>query len=542
MRLNADVRTRTLARRARHALAEESPTLFGESRPDLLPAQRLRCSSLSDLCALVSRSEVRSMSSDYDSDSCVRARLLDFLGGTCLEEVTAHFISVKSGGAYGWFNPLVPSALSRFPPAFIEISRSLWDRESLIVDLDMEYVNFDYAAEPYRSAERAFAIQQPVVDAIEELLTNYGIAPLHLLSGRGHHFIWRADKSSHTMGALAQLGRLPTTVEGKYGEPQAPRGERVPKDMAAAFAGLGMVMEFLTHRVLEVACAQCEIPIQLTAVDVGPIRRGREIVSLDVSQYGDPLYTRTTRLPFSAYLKPQLYCARPSGPRLPKLFAIPLFEMDVPQGLAVMRDPNMVRVLARRATTQIPEQSRGTEALVAAYGSSSLSHFHDYFYSAEHDPPHRWPTGYDQLPLNALPRCAAHILCNPNDLLLKPAGIQHIARTLTAVGWHPRHIAGLIRSKYERNFGWTPGWYVYDAALRADFYVRLFTGLIADGLDPLIDYNCKSMQEKRFCWSSGCGKVLEEHRELLAKDATATGRRMTQELAVASANKREDLS
>ena len=43
-------------------------------------------------------------------------------------------------------------------------------------------------------------------------------------------------------------------------------------------------------------------------------------------------------------------------------------------------------------------------------------------------------------------------------------------------GWHPRSIAGLIRSKFERDYGWGTYWYRYDAAARADFYVRVLCG------------------------------------------------------------------
>jgi hypothetical protein len=43
-------------------------------------------------------------------------------------------------------------------------------------------------------------------------------------------------------------------------------------------------------------------------------------------------------------------------------------------------------------------------------------------------------------------------------------------------GWHPRSIAGLIRSKFERDHGWGDYWYRYDAAARADFYVRVLGG------------------------------------------------------------------
>jgi len=456
------------------------------------------------------------MAAEYYDDPNVRARFAEFLGGLQSQETTARFISIEGVGACKWYHPHPISALPQLLKQHDEVARSLWDRESLLVDFDMEYVNFDDAAEPYRDSRRAFDIQRPIVDAIEELLTGYGIAPLHLLSGRGHHFVWRLDRQSHACGMLAHLGRLPDTVLGKYAEPQPPEGLKVPLDLAAAFHGLGLVMEFFAHRILQSA-GDCEIPLELTAVEVGPIHRGREIVSLDVSEYGDPLHTRTLRIPFSRYLKSER-CNSTSpdseGSASP-IFVIPLHEMDQLTALGVMRDKVQVRLLARRASTQIPEQSRGMIELVADYRTSELARFHDYFYQSEHDPPERWNATYDRTPLGALPRCVSHILQHPNDLLLKPAGIQHVVRTLTAVGWHPRHIAGLIRSKYERNYWWTPGWNVYDAALRADFYVRLFAGLIADGLDSLIDFNCKSTEEKGYCSWKGCGEILEEHRVLL---------------------------
>ncbi len=457
------------------------------------------------------------MATDYNEDPDVRARFREFLGGSQSEEVTARFVSIEGRGASRWYNPHPSAELPALLQQHTEVARSLWDSESLLVDLDMEYVNFDDPAEPYRDARRAFGIQRPIVNAIEELLAGYGIAPLHIMSGRGHHFVWRLNRQSHACGMLAHLGRLPDTVLGKYASPQPPEGLKVPLDLAAAFHGLGLVMEYFAHRVLQSA-APCEIPLELTAVEVGPINRGREIVSLDLSEYGDPLHTRTLRIPFSRYLKSER-CSSVShdsdGAASP-VFVVPLHEMDELTALGVMRDDVQVRLLARRASTQIPEQSRGMIELVADYKASELARFHDYFYQSDHDAPERWSATYDRTPLGALPRCVSHILQHPNDLLLKPAGIQHVVRTLMAVGWHPRHIAGLIRSKYERNYQWSPGWFVYDAALRADFYARLFAGLIADGLDPLVDFNCKSTQEKGYCSWSGCGEILENHRLLLA--------------------------
>jgi len=63
----------------------------------------------------------------------------------------------------------------------------------------------------------------------------------------------------------------------------------------------------------------------------------------------------------------------------------------------------------------------------------------------------------------------------PNDLLLKPTGIRNVTECLLERGWHPRHIAGLIRSKFERDYDWGRQWIDYSPAMRADFYVRIFS-------------------------------------------------------------------
>jgi hypothetical protein len=69
-----------------------------------------------------------------------------------------------------------------------------------------------------------------------------------------------------------------------------------------------------------------------------------------------------------------------------------------------------------------------------------------------------------------------------------------------AEGWHPRHVAGLIRSKFENpEHGWGVNWGDYEAGTRADFYTRLFAGLWATGVDELVDFNCVSTREKGFC-------------------------------------------
>jgi hypothetical protein len=83
---------------------------------------------------------------------------------------------------------------------------------------------------------------------------------------------------------------------------------------------------------------------------------------------------------------------------------------------------------------------------------------------------------------------------------------------MLALGWHPRHVAGLICSKYKRNFDWTQFADV-DPGTRADFYTRVFSGLFAAGTDDLVDFNCVSAQEQATCTFSKCGFNLVNFKE-----------------------------
>ena len=75
--------------------------------------------------------------------------------------------------------------------------------------------------------------------------------------------------------------------------------------LASAFCGVGLVMEFLAHRIKGIAASASRIQVELTAVEVHAVKRGREMIFIDISEYGDPLFTRAIRVPFSRYLKPQ---------------------------------------------------------------------------------------------------------------------------------------------------------------------------------------------------------------------------------------------
>jgi hypothetical protein len=452
---------------------------------------------------------------DYYRNRDVHARIVEFLGGDALENPTCCYLVAGDMNQAQLHQHYGVRTLDSLFNGGLEICRSLWDETSLLADFDVEYVNFDHAAEAFLEPERVFEIQQPVADTIERTLQEYSISALHLLSGRGHHFIWRIQRGSEAFKRLVKLGRGPESLWEAGRQVEQPEWKDIPEELARAFAGLGLVMEFLAQKIKEISAPITQIPVELTAVEIGPSAHGREMISIDISEYGDPLCSRILRAPFSIYLKPwqqRWAFGAQELENLPPLVVVPLEKISWQEGISVMRDFAAAQELAQHSITKIPDAGESTQKLIADYEKSSVAKFHEWFYSQEPHPPDQWPGTYDQLPLEILTACARGILEQPNDLLLRPASIRRLVRVMLALGWHPRHIAGLITSKFARPFGWTQ-FKGCDPATRADFYTRVFAGLFATGRDDLLDFNCVSAQEQKTCPLSNCGFNLLEFQQ-----------------------------
>jgi hypothetical protein len=459
---------------------------------------------------------------DYYRNPEVRSRIVEFLGGDDQDNPTCSYLVGGDMDQPQLHRHYGVEALDALLDGGLEICRSLWDESSLLADFDVEYVNFDHPAKAFTEPERAFEIQEPVATTIEATLKEYGISPLHLLSGRGHHFVWRIRRDSEAFSRLVKLGRGPARLWKIRSESEPPAEKSVPADLARAFAGLGLVMEFLAHRIKEVAAPITRIPVEFTAIEVGPSEQGREMVSIDISEYGDPLYPRMLRVPFAVYLKPwQQRWAFDAKvlQNLPPFVVVPLDKITWQEGLPQMRNLRAAQELAQHSITAIPDAGPSMQKLIDDYERSNVATFHEWFYSQEPEPADRWPETYDRFPLKILPACARVILEQPNDLLLRPASIRRVVRVMLALGWHPRHIAGLMTSKYARPFGWTQ-FEGGDPATRADFYTRIFAGLFATGRDDLVDFNCVSAQEQGTCPLLGCGfNLLDFQKSALERRA-----------------------
>jgi len=175
----------------------------------------------------------------YCAGAAVRRRIADFFGGALPSHGTAIYVAPGT------------------------------EWESLVVHLDIEYVNFDYPAHPFVAQEQIFEFQRPVISALVTILTNCDLNPLHLLTGRGHHFVWKISKQSWAFEQLAGLGRMFASLRRFYAATLGPVGETVPVEMGAAFAGLGLVIEHVAHQIKALAVETCQVPVELGAIEAG---------------------------------------------------------------------------------------------------------------------------------------------------------------------------------------------------------------------------------------------------------------------------------
>ncbi len=460
---------------------------------------------------------------EFYRDPKVRERIAQYCGGFAddSQSFTAEYL-VGYGESLQWEKTYPEGFVSLPKKGFpwilekgLDIFRSNWDRESTLGILDIEYFNIDFPGEPYAHPRKTFEKLEPLYQAILRVFSRFGISPLVIMTGQGYHFSTRASRRTKTELKLEELGKIPPSLKGKYASSGPRRPRYVSYRHGKAFEGMGRLMEYLTHLILQEAAASLSLPVVTTDVAIGRVSPlGREAMSIDLSMYGDPLYMRDIRCPFSSYQKHKVERHK-AGEDLALHFPI---QVALPRGDLGLEDLFKMRFNFRAAAdyaaqveTEIPECSPGFEKLIEAYKASSLCHFHLTFDQEEHDPLEIWHRTYDAFDCNLLPPCVNHCLKFPNDHLLKPTNIQHLTRVLMKLGWHPKHIAGLIRSKFERDYGWGPTWMRYDASSRANFYVRLFAGLLTTGQDGEKDLNCLSYQEKGYCWQPFCGFNLADY-------------------------------
>ena len=404
----------------------------------------------------------------------VRHRILEYCGAEDSGVSTAWGMAGFGGARHlveGDGSPVVysaPDRLERLLDEGADVARCLGDDRGSLVLLDVDYVNHEDPVEAYRDPALCFETLEPVYRAVKAWFRSYGLRPLVVMTGQGYHLIGQVSLESRAHDALVSRGRIGEPLRAKYLALERANALR----MGRAHETIGRLLEYAGHRVIaRLREAGFEVPLKLA--DVPPDGGGR-FVCLDLSAYADPLYRRFARTAYSSHQK-----AVVTGLPVPTPFTLclPRRRRTLSTLLRARENPYEARELAEEDQTGIPRfGARGVLRWIEDYRRSRLGSFHDLFHGGLHDDPTEWPQTYDRLDLRALGADAARALESPNPGLLSPSSMRAVALDLWQKGWHPRSIAGLIRSKFERDYGWGTYWYRYDAAARADFYVRVLCG------------------------------------------------------------------
>lgn len=447
---------------------------------------------------------------DYYRHPAVRARIREYCGAVGGHPPTCAYVTALSRGEprTPWLSAerCPPEDLPQLMASGADIARSMWDTASLIFFLELDYLDADHPAEAFLHPADAFFKLEPVHRATRHVLHTFGIDALEMSTGRGYHFSgcipWTHPVIAHLADLIPEAPSWHATLDARR---PAWLAQTLDERQARASAGLGMLIEYAAHLIMRRAAPHSAIPVVFNGTEVGAGLHGRTCVSIDFSHAGDPLDRRHMRVAFGTY---QLHRLRDDlfGPAVAR--AIPVMAV-VPRGhqslyrlLTEGRQPEIAaRAAERTATALMPDVAQGIATLLVDYLPTTLAAFHKEFYATSPQPAATWPDTYDRLDSASLPPCVAAPLDRPNDLLLQPARLQFLTRGLLARGWHPRHIAGLVHSRYLRDCGWGTRWSHQDAKTRAEFDIRVFAGLIAAGLDEATDFNCVSAQEKGLCTS-----------------------------------------
>ena len=460
---------------------------------------------------------------EYYQDPEVRERIAEYCGGTAREPelCTAEYI-VGYGEAFLGVpapEPYISTPTSGFNYILdkgVDFFRSLWDKAHILGVLDIEYFNLDYPGEVYFDQVGTFNKIEPIYQAILKIFESYGIGPLTIMTGQGYHFSFQIQSGTKAALMLEDIGVLSDSLIEKYRGILSKRHRPVSLRYGKGFDGMGRVLEHLTHRIIREASELTDLPLLITDVAIGTGKHGREGISLDLSCFGDPVFMRDCRCAFSTHQKHKVQRWKVGdaiADGTPIQIAIPRKDLSLDETIALRRHYRNAADYAGSTHCFIPDFTVNFKNLIEDYQNSNLQRFHQWFESEKQHPPGEWAETYGKMNYTDVPPCVRQALEQPNDLLLKPTNLQTLTRCLLAQGWHPQHIAGLVTSRWVDGPGWPDDqWKHFAANSRATFYVRTFAGLLADGLDDLVDHNCVSHQEKGYCPEPFCGYNLGDYR------------------------------
>ena len=393
----------------------------------------------------------------------------------------------------------------------LDMFRSVLDANGLLAVLDVEYFNLDGLSDLYHFPEEQLRRMEPLYKSLQNLYHHYGIRALKNVTASGFHFIGFLPHGTTAWDCLSKPLYLPPSLRAKYDlvvPNDIKRLEPVPADTGYAYERLGRILTYLCHQAVRRVTEHTPLPLTISDVAPGEPNHPRDGISLDLTQYADPVYMRPIRMPFTPHQKHLVHVhtvdSNIANTVKPPI-VIPRQEQDLAAVCAISTDMNLAAEYAAETCTSIPHSSKGWIKLFERYQTSILAGFHQ---TLDRDMEQLELDRELAKPLPAadrLPPCLRGALLNPNPWLLAPTNLMAFCFHLRETGYAPAEIAVAIADIYDTDCDWPINWAKYDPWSKALFWVRSYCGLLEDGLMAATSFSCERHQNRGFCPQPGCG-------------------------------------
>jgi hypothetical protein len=188
---------------------------------------------------------------DFYKDSNVRERIAEYCGGREGDfwAFTAEYLVgygellCKEGLSQQGFLSTSKNGFFWILEKDLDIFRSVWDRQSMLSVVDVEYFNLDYPGEPYLYPEETFENLEPVYNAVLTVFHRLNIIPIVVMTGRGYDFTSRVAIGTKAEQKLEEIGRIEDSLAGKYATSSGRRYRSVSYSHGRVFDGMGRLME-----------------------------------------------------------------------------------------------------------------------------------------------------------------------------------------------------------------------------------------------------------------------------------------------------------
>ncbi len=427
---------------------------------------------------------------EYYKKSVVRDRIHEFTIGAVFY--------ITSGRGIGGYKR--PKKLSHVLDNGWDLSRSLRDYYSNIFSIDLEAVHTKFEKSFSDNPLEVLKDNELTYNTLTNILDSAEIKYMSMLTGKGTHIITKVEKDSELQKKLILLGdKTPETVISKS-ELIAFEYSRDKKEEVNAmktYYALGKITHYLETIIRE--RMKSDNIHNLVSTDFKGFYEKIRII--DRTSFGDPLFRRSDRVLGSSHQKAIISGANADNGKV--FITLPLMrDMKIEELLEIREDYkngySSAAALLEDYTDSMPHINlENFLFLLDGYLKSDIKKFHDLF--ENHKPTDIQSTAtyeniYNLLVENYSPGCVFQCLkseyhnTSAGELLKNPNWVLLISGVLVSLGVHPKHIATVIRSRYENEksglwheFGRPTS---YDANLRAQYWAQT-------ALEPLLTGNLK---------------------------------------------------